>query len=51
LGAGRGCAGVRLASGMVRSGAHRFYLACGYQHRKDQCNFIKRFASESTPGA
>ena len=41
-----GCAGVRLASGMDRAGAHRFYLACGYTHRKDQRNFLKRFAPD-----
>lgn len=36
-----GCAAVRLVSGYDREGAHRFYHACGYVHRKDQKNFVK----------
>lgn len=36
-----GCSGVRLVSGFNRQGAHKFYAACGYTHRKDQKNFIK----------
>lgn len=38
-----GSAGVRLVSGFNRQEAHRFYLRCGYTHRKDQKNFIKYF--------
>lgn len=40
---GSGAAGVRLTSGMSRTGAHAFYAACGYENRKDQKNFIKTF--------
>ncbi len=36
-----GSAGVRLVSGFNRENAHKFYLQCGYAHRKDQKNFIK----------
>lgn len=38
-----GAAGMRLVSGFNRTGAHRFYKACGYFDRKDQKNFMKRF--------
>ena len=38
-----GCCGVRLVSGSDRTGAHEFYLACGYTNRKQQKNFIKYF--------
>lgn len=38
-----GAAGIRLVSGFNRTGAHRFYEACGYDHRKDQKNYMKRF--------
>lgn len=38
-----GCAGVRLVSGHNRTGAHKFYEACGYRMRKEQKNFIKLF--------
>lgn len=40
-----GCAGVRLVSSSYRTGAHDFYLRCGYTVRKDQKNFIKWFGS------
>ena len=35
--------GVRLVSGAERSGAHKFYMACGYVYNKDQKKFIKMF--------
>jgi len=38
-----GSSGVRLVSGMDRTGAHKFYKACGYSLRKEQMNFIKIF--------
>lgn len=38
-----GAAGVRLVSGALRTGAHKFYLACGYSESKDQKNFKKVF--------
>ncbi|MFA9381686.1 MAG: N-acetyltransferase family protein [Acetanaerobacterium sp.] len=38
-----GAQGIRLSSGADRTGAHAFYQACGYTHRKDQKNFIKLF--------
>ena len=38
-----GCCGIRLVSGFDRTGAHAFYLRCGYIHRKQQKNFIKIF--------
>ena len=38
-----GSCGVRLVSGMDRTGAHNFYEACGYSLRKEQRNFIKIF--------
>ena len=38
-----GCAGVRLESGFDRTGAHRFYEACGYSLRKEHKNFVKLF--------
>jgi len=37
------CIGVRLVSGMDRTGAHEFYRHCGYKLRKEQKNFIKIF--------
>ena len=37
------CDGVRLVSGVVRTGAHAFYLACGYHLRKEYKNFEKLF--------
>lgn len=39
----KGCAGVRLVSGMDRLGAHAFYLRCGYIVRKEHKNFIRYF--------
>ena len=39
----KGAKGIRLISGMSRTGAHEFYLKCGYTHRKDHKNFIKNF--------
>lgn len=36
-----GAAGIRLTSGLGRSGAHAFYTACGYTHRKESKNFVK----------
>ncbi len=39
----RGCAGVRLVSGIDRTGAHRFYERCGYCLRKEQKNYVKYF--------
>lgn len=39
----QGSRGVRLVSGFNREGAHKFYAACGYTHRKDQRNFFKLF--------
>lgn len=39
----RGISGIRLDSGMDRTGAHAFYLAIGYRHRKDHRNFVKSF--------
>lgn len=39
-----GCCGVRLVSGFNRTGAHEFYLRCGYTNRKQQKNFIKYLA-------
>lgn len=41
-----GCCGVRLVSSFSRTGAHQFYLRCGYVNRKDQKNFVKLFASD-----
>ena len=38
-----GCRGVRLVSGIDRTGAHAFYCHCGYAMRKDQKHFHKRF--------
>ncbi len=38
-----GAAGIRLVSGASRTGAHQFYLACGYSESKDQKNFKKIF--------
>ncbi|MEA4899150.1 GNAT family N-acetyltransferase [Bacillota bacterium Meth-B3] len=38
-----GAIGMRLVSGFDRTGAHRFYLACGYRMRKEQKNFVKRW--------
>lgn len=39
-----GCNAVRLVSSFSRTGAHAFYLHCGYRLRKEQKNFIKEFA-------
>ena len=39
----RGAKGVRLDSGIDRTGAHAFYRAIGYLHRKDHRNFVKFF--------
>ena len=39
-----GAVGVRLVSGVDRTGAHRFYEACGYHVRKEQKNFIRYLA-------
>ncbi len=39
----RDIAGVRLDSGMDRTGAHAFYQAIGYRLRKDHRNFVKSF--------
>lgn len=36
-----GCNAVRLVSSFARTGAHAFYLRCGYRLRKEQKNFIK----------
>lgn len=38
-----GAAGIRLNSGAERTGAHAFYLRCGYQTGKTQIKFIKKF--------
>ncbi len=38
-----GAAGIRLVSGMDRTGAHLFYERCGYYNRKSQKNFVKIF--------
>lgn len=38
-----GAAGVRLASGAARIGAHEFYCGCGYDGGKQQVNFRKMF--------
>lgn len=46
----RGCAGVRLVSGMNRREAHRFYEACGYHVRKEQKNFIRLFGEPASLG-
>lgn len=35
--------GIRLVSGSNRIEAHKFYLCCGYELRKEQKNFIKYF--------
>jgi predicted N-acetyltransferase YhbS len=47
-----GCAGVRLASGADRAGAHAFYRRLGYAVRKDQKSIWKLFAWEeaAAPG-
>lgn len=37
------CDGVRTVTGTVRTGAHAFYLACGYHLRKEYKNFEKLF--------
>jgi len=37
------CIGIRLVSGIDRTGAHEFYRHCGYKLRKEQKNFIKIF--------
>lgn len=38
-----GAGGVRLVSGMARTGAHEFYRHCGYGGDKQQINFNKMF--------
>lgn len=38
-----GLSGVRLNSGMERTGAHIFYEHCGYRSGKDQKNFHREF--------
>lgn len=38
-----GASGVRLNSGKTRTGAHEFYLRCGYSGDKLQINFRKMF--------
>ncbi len=38
-----GISGIRLDSGMDRTGAHAFYQAIGYRLRKDHRNFVKSF--------
>ncbi len=38
-----GAIGVRLVSGFDRTGAHRFYEACGYRMRKEQKNYVKQW--------
>ena len=38
-----GAAGVRLASGETRKGAHEFYRRCGYHAARSQLNFKKYF--------
>lgn len=38
-----GCCGVRLVSSATRTGAHEFYLSCGYTNKKLQKNFFKLF--------
>ncbi|MFT3951873.1 MAG: GNAT family N-acetyltransferase [Oscillospiraceae bacterium] len=44
--AATGAAGVRLTSGMSRTGAHKFYEACGYVSWKDSKNFFKFIVGE-----
>jgi predicted N-acetyltransferase YhbS len=39
----KGAAGIRLSSGIDRTGAHKFYESCGYSFRKDSKNFFKLF--------
>lgn len=36
-------AGIRVNSGIARSGAHAFYQKCGYELRPDQKRFLKLF--------
>ncbi|MCD8221763.1 MAG: GNAT family N-acetyltransferase [Clostridiales bacterium] len=36
-----GAAGVRLVSGITRTGAHEFYRRCGYGEGREQKNFKK----------
>ncbi len=38
-----GAAGIRLASGMARVEAHKFYRCCGYTGDKEQLNLRKLF--------
>jgi len=38
-----GSGGVRLVSGFNREKAHGFYQHCGYEYRKNQKNFVKKF--------
>lgn len=35
--------GIRLVSGMTRTGAHEFYRHCGFSSNKEQKNFNKMF--------
>lgn len=38
-----GAYGVRMVSGATRTGAHAFYMNCGYIGNKEQRNFKKMF--------
>ena len=38
-----GSSGIRLVSSAYRTGAHKFYEACGYTLRKEQKNYVKMF--------
>ena len=42
-----GCNAIRLVSSMGRTGAHAFYLHCGYRLRKEQKNFIKEWTPQA----
>jgi GNAT superfamily N-acetyltransferase len=35
--------GIRLVSGWDREAAHKFYISCGFENRKNQKNFIKLY--------
>lgn len=35
--------GIRLVSGVTRTGAHEFYRHCGFSSNKEQKNFNKMF--------
>ncbi len=43
-----GADGVRLVSGASRTGAHAFYMACGYSCTKEQKYFIKYFEEKES---